>query len=68
MTDNPWIGFVIRVCTDFIISGGGALITAMMATGSVSEPNPATIIVAVATGLIAAARGAQKMLEPAIKS
>ncbi len=64
---SRWITFAISALTDFIISAGGCLTTAMVATGtSTSMPSTATIVFSVVTGLVASARGVQKMLSPAV--
>ncbi len=65
--NSKWITFAVSSLTDFIISAGGCLTTAMVATGgSTALPSTATIIFSVVTGLVATARGAQKMLSPAV--
>ncbi len=61
-----WVTFAVSALSDFIISAGGCLTTAMVATGATAMPSTATIVFAVVTGLMAAARGAQKMLSPAV--
>jgi hypothetical protein len=52
---------IVSVISDFVISGGGALITSMTAA-SQAVPSTATLIFAAVTGAIQAARGVQKLL------
>jgi hypothetical protein len=53
----------ISFLTDFIISAGGCLTTAMVATGQTTMPAIPVIVFSVVTGLVAAARRVQAMLE-----
>lgn len=53
----------VSFVTDFIISAGGALSTAMVATGSTSLPTKATAVFAIVTGLVAASRRIQALLQ-----
>jgi hypothetical protein len=62
MTSQPWITLTVSALTNFIISAGGCLTTAMVATGSATMPTAAVMIFATVTGLIAAARGLQAIL------
>jgi hypothetical protein len=64
MNNQPWITLIVSAITDFVISAGGALTTAMVATTSQTLPSTATIVFSVVTGLVAAARGTQKLLTP----
>ncbi len=52
----------VSALSDFIISAGGCLTTAMVATGSAAMPTTAVLIFAVTTGLVAAARGIRALL------
>lgn len=60
---NLWISLVISGVTDFIISAGGCVTTAMVATGSTAMPSTATWIFAVITGAVAASRRLQALLQ-----
>jgi hypothetical protein len=64
---QQWVTLIVSAFSDFAIAAGGALLTAMTATQSVSAPNTPAIIFAVVTGMIAAARSVQKNLSPAVK-
>ena len=66
MTTQTWITLVISFITDFIISAGGAVSTAMVATGSTALPTKATAVFAVVTGLVAASRRIQALLSPSV--
>lgn len=63
MTTPTWVTLIVSFITDFIISAGGALSTAMVATGSTSMPTKATTAFAIVTGLIAASRRIQALLQ-----
>ena len=68
MTQQSWITLIVSALTDCIISAGGALTTAMVATGSTAMPTKAVALFAVITGLMAAARGIQKAISPSLLS
>jgi hypothetical protein len=64
MKMNPRTGAIaISFLSDFVISGGGALLTSMTAA-SQTVPSTATLIFAGITGLVQASRGVQKLLSP----
>jgi len=54
----------ISFLTDFVISAGGCLTTAMVATGSATMPTTPVMIFSVVTGLVAASRRVQALLSP----
>ena len=54
----------ISFLTDFVISAGGCMTTAMVATGSATMPNTPVIVFAAITGLVAASRRVQALLTP----
>jgi hypothetical protein len=54
---------LIAALTDFIISAGTALATAMVAQGNAAIPSPAVIILAAIGGTVAAARTVQQALK-----
>lgn len=63
MNGPTWLLTLVVSClTDFIISAGGCLTTAMVATGSTTMPSGAVMAFSIVTGLIAAARGARALL------
>ncbi len=55
---------IVSFLTDFVISAGGALTTAMVATGVADMPTIPVWIFAAITGLIAASRRVQALLAP----
>lgn len=57
------LSIAISFLTDFIISAGGCLTTAMVATGNTAVPSVAVMIFSIVTGLVAAARRVQALLE-----
>ncbi len=59
---QPWLTLIVSSISDFVISAGGALTAAMVATGSTQMPGKATALVAIITGAIAAARRVQALL------
>lgn len=59
---NKWITLLISAISDFAISAGGAYCTVASAGNAV--PSEAQIAVAVVTGIVQAARGVQKALNP----
>ena len=58
-----WTILIITALTDLIISSGGALSAAMLATGSATMPNNAAILFALVSGLVIAARTVQQALK-----
>ncbi len=64
MMGNRVLFISVSALSDFIISAGGCLTTAMVATGSASMPTTAVMIFAITTGLVAAARGIRALLTP----
>jgi hypothetical protein len=54
----------VSALSDFIISAGGCLTTAMVATGSAAMPTTPVWVFAVVTGLVAACRGLRALLTP----
>lgn len=60
---TAWIVLMISAVTDFIITAGTGLTTAMVATGSTSMPNKATVLLMLIGGLIAMARTIQQALK-----
>ena len=63
MNNRYWLTLVVSALTDFSISAGGAYLAAT----SSGVPVTLTIIAAcVVTGIVAAARGVQKLLAPAL--
>lgn len=62
MNDKPWVTLIVSSLSDFVISAGGCLTTAMVATGSAAMPTPAVLIFSVVTGLVAAARGFRSLI------
>lgn len=66
MSTSTWITLTVSFVTDFIISAGGALSTAMVATGSTALPTKATAVFAIITGLVAASRRVQALLSPSV--
>lgn len=66
MTTSTWVTLGVSFVTDFIISAGGAVSTAMVATGSTALPTKATAVFAIVTGLVAASRRVQALLSPSV--
>lgn len=64
MNNYPWLTIIVSATSDFVISAGGCLTTAMVATGSTQMPTTAVLIFALTTGAIAAARGVRALLAP----
>jgi hypothetical protein len=64
MNNQKWVTLIVSALTDFIISAGGCLTSAMVATGNPAVPSIGVIIFSTVTGLVAAARGTQKLLTP----
>ena len=60
---TAWTVLTISAITDFVISWGGAIMAAMVATGSAEMPSRAVMLLAVITGLVAAARTVQQALK-----
>ena len=58
-----WMTVTISFFTDFVISAGGCLTTAMVATGSAAMPTTPVLIFSVVTGLVAASRRVQALLQ-----
>lgn len=63
-----WIILLISAGTDLLINTGSALGAAMVATGNASVPSKAVIILAIITGVVAAARTIQQALKSEIKN
>lgn len=63
---NYWVQLGISFLSDFVITGGGTLTTAMVATKSVEMPSEAVWLLAVVFGLIAAFRRLQSITSPAL--
>lgn len=58
-----WVTILISCISDFVISAGGALTAAMVATGGATiMPSKAVALVAIITGAIAAARRVQALM------
>lgn len=66
MTTQTWITLSISFLTDFIISAGGAITTAMVASDNTAVPSVAVCIFAIVTGLVAASRRVQALLQPSL--
>ncbi len=64
MNSQTWITLIVSFLTDFVISAGGCLTTAMVATGSATMPSTPVIIFSAVTGLVAASRRVQALLTP----
>ena len=60
---SEWVALVISALTDFIISAGTALTSAMVATGEAHVPSEAVLILALVGGLVAGARTIQQALK-----
>ncbi len=58
-----WLILIISALTDFIITAGTALTTAMVAAGSAQLPNSAIVLLATIGGLVSAARTIQQALK-----
>lgn len=58
-----WATIVVSCISDFVISAGGAVMAAMVGTGSTDMPSKAACLVAVLTGAVAAARRVQALLQ-----
>lgn len=58
-----WLVLLISAFTDFVITAGGSLTAAMIATGSASLPNHAVILFACLLGSVAMARTIQQALK-----
>lgn len=58
-----WTTLAISFLSDFVISAGGAMLTAMVASGQTEVPKPAVMIFAIVTGLVAAGRRVQALLQ-----
>ncbi len=64
MNSQTWVTLIVSFITDFVISAGGCLTTAMVATGSAAMPTTPVIIFSAVTGLVAASRRVQALLTP----
>jgi hypothetical protein len=58
-----WVILLVSAFTDFIITAGTGLTTAMMATGNAALPNKATILFMLLGGVVAASRTIQQALK-----
>ena len=61
---NYWLTLAISFSSDFVISAGGCLTTAMVATGETEMPSTPVLLFAIVTGLVAASRRIQALLAP----
>lgn len=57
---------IVSAGTDFIITAGGSVLSAMVATNMLAMPSAPVILVAVLTGCIAAARTVQQAIRKGI--
>lgn len=64
LNQQPVITLVVSGLSDFVITAGGCLTTAMVATGSATMPTAPVWVFAIVTGLIATARGLRALLAP----
>ncbi len=60
------VTLLISFVSDFIITAGTGIATAMGATGVVAMPGKAVIVFAVLMGLVAAARRVQALIAPSV--
>ncbi len=60
---QAWAILIISAITDLMISSGGVLLGAMMATGTATMPNNAVWLVALVTGAVSMARTIQQALK-----
>lgn len=58
-----WAILIISALTDFIINAGGALVAAMVATGSAVMPSNAVLLLALISGVVSASRTIQQALK-----
>lgn len=58
-----WLVLIISAFTDLVITGGTALGTAMVATGTAQIPSTPVILLAFLGGLVSAARTVQQALK-----
>lgn len=58
-----WTILIISALTDFLITVGTSLSTAMVATGSAAMPNKAVVMLSLIGGIVAAARTIQQTLK-----
>ena len=59
-----WLILIVSFGSDFVISAGGCLTTAMVATGDTQMPSTPVLLFAIVTGLVAASRRIQALLSP----
>lgn len=64
MTGIGLLTIIMGAVSDFVISAGGCLTTAMVATGSASMPSSAVLVFSIVTGAVVAARGVKSLLTP----
>jgi hypothetical protein len=64
MNQQPLLTIIVSALSDFVISAGGCMTTAMVATGSTTMPSTAVLVFSGVTGAIAAARGVRALLTP----
>ena len=58
-----WLILLISAFTDFVITAGTALTTAMVAQGTAQMPSAAILLLAVIGGLVSGARTVQQALK-----
>jgi hypothetical protein len=60
---SAWAVLLVSAFTDFVITAGTSLMTAMMASGDAELPRHAVMLVAGIGGVVAAARTIQQALK-----
>ena len=68
MSRLEWIILLVSAGTDFVITAGTSLMTAMVAGGTTSAPSHAVIILCVTGGLVASARTVQQGLKQLVEA
>lgn len=63
---TAWVILIVSALTDFIITAGTSLGTAMVATGSAEFPSHAVMLVAIVGGAVSGARTIQQALKTAM--
>ncbi len=63
MLTTQWTILAVSALTDGVITGGTAIMTAMVGAGSTAMPGKAVILLAVIGGVVAAARTVQQALK-----
>jgi len=63
MVKIAWLILLVSALTDFAITAGGSITSAMLATGSAEIPSKGVILIALVAGIMSAARTIQQALK-----